>query len=149
VALVAIAATDIWWLDPLAAAGLAFWLGWEGLHLVGRAFAGLMDKRDEEDEALLRAILDSHTPTGEAQPAICSYHALRHRHVGKDHWVDFHLVVPASWNVAEGHEAATAIEIELQQGLGGPDPEVPGNARATAHVEPCRAPDCNRCRNSV
>ena len=73
------------------------------------------------------------------------FHALRHRHVGRDHWVDFHLVVPRSWDIARGHEVATAIEIELQEALGHSDPATPGWSRATAHVEPCGGEGCQRC----
>ena len=84
--------------------------------------------------AMLRDILDSHIGLGGKQPRICSYHKLRHRHSGRYHWVDFHVVVPANWNIAHGHEVASAIEYEIEQAL--------GEGNATAHVEPCIDPSC-------
>lgn len=145
IALVGIAVTGWAWLDPLAAMVMAGYLGLEGLRLVRRASAGLMDEQDYADDALLRSLLESHVGSEGAEPRICSFHALRHRHVGRDHWVDFHLVVPAEWNVERGHEVATALEIELQRGLGAYDPDIPGAARATAHVEPCHDGACALC----
>ena len=68
---------------------------------------------------------------------ICSYHKLRHRHSGRYHWVDFHLVVPANWDVHKSHEVASAIEYEIEQAL--------GEGNATAHVEPCVRGTCERC----
>jgi cation diffusion facilitator family transporter len=131
------------WLDPIAAVVLALYLGWEGLHLVRRGFLGLMDTSDPQDDALLTRVLDSHVGPNGVEPRVCSFHALRHRHVGRDHWVEFHLVVPRDWDIARGHAAATAIEIELQEALGHSDPLTPGSARATAHVEPCAEDQCD------
>ena len=133
------------WLDPIAAFLMAVFLTVEGSKLIRRASAGLMDETDPDDDALLRATLDRHVGPGGEEPRICSFHALRHRHVGRDHWVDFHCVVPADWNVDRGHQVATALEIELQRCLGAEDASVPGTARATAHVEPCRDAACERC----
>jgi cation diffusion facilitator family transporter len=133
------------WLDPIAAVVLAIYLGWEGLRLVRRGFLGLMDTSDPDDDALLSRVLEAHVGPSGREPRVCSFHALRHRHIGRDHWVEFHLVVPRVWDVARGHAAATAIEIELQEALGHSDPQTPGSARATAHVEPCPEPECTLC----
>ena len=70
-------------------------------------------------------------------PTICSYHKLRHRHSGRYHWVDFHMVVPARWDIEHGHRAASAIEYEIEQAL--------GEGNATAHVEPCDEAACSTC----
>lgn len=145
IALAAIALTRWVWLDPIAALALAAYLAWEGIVLLRRASAGLMDRIDPKDAALLTRLLESHVGEKAAGPRVCGFHALRHRHVGRDHWVDFHLLVPRSWSVARGHDAATAIEIELQDALGHSDPQTPGATRATAHVEPCRDDACSLC----
>lgn len=149
VALVGIAVTGWAWLDPLAAMLMAGYLAFTGLRLVRRAAAGLMDERDDADDALLRSMLEAHVGSNGAKPRICSFHALRHRHVGRDHWVDFHLVVPAEWHVERGHEVATALEIELQRGLGAYDPDISGAARATAHIEPCQDDECAVCNTAA
>ncbi len=113
------------------------YIAWVGLGLVRHALGGLLDRQDEADETLLRSILDGHLGPGGRPPRICGYHKLRHRHSGRYHWVDFHLHLPAAWNVERGHRVATSIEREIQEAL--------GEGTATAHVEPCNHADCDRC----
>jgi len=121
--------------DPLAALVVAGWVAVMGIELVRDAVAGLMDRQDTSDERLLRSILDAHVAGRE--PKICSYHKLRHRHSGRYHWVDFHMMVPPALTIDQGHAIASAIEYEIEQAL--------GEGNATAHVEPCVDPVCARC----
>src|SRR5436853_7775950 len=96
-----------------------------------------MDAQDESDNRLLRELLEAHLPAGTKSPHIGSYHKLRHRHSGRYHWVDFHIVVPSNWNVTQGHDVASALEYEIEQTL--------GEGKATAHVEPCPDQQCQNC----
>ncbi len=73
-----------------------------------------------------------------AEPRICSYHKLRHRHAGRYHWVEFHIMVPGWWEVQRGHDVASTIEYEIENAL--------GEGNATAHIEPCVADGCENCR---
>jgi cation diffusion facilitator family transporter len=125
------------WIDPVAALGVAAYISWMALGLLRRSTAGLMDEQDRRDDELIRGIVDSHVGVGAKEPAICSYHKLRHRHSGRYHWVDIHLVVPADWDVDRAHKVASAIEYEIEQSI--------GEGNATAHVEPCHAHECKRC----
>lgn len=125
------------WVDPIAALCVAGYIAVMGLGLVSHSTAGLMDRQDAGDDRLLREILDAHVDGRE--PQICSYHKLRHRHSGRYHWVDFHIMVPPTWDVRRGHEVASAIEYEIEQAL--------GEGNATAHVEPCADHDCETCRD--
>src|SRR5262249_15004820 len=102
-----------------------------------KSSAGLMDQQDADDELLLRKILDSHLAPAGKLPHICSYHKLRHRHSGRYHWVDFHIMIPAKQSIDEGHKIASAIEYEIEQAL--------GEGNATAHVEPCVDEKCGEC----
>jgi divalent metal cation (Fe/Co/Zn/Cd) transporter len=97
----------------------------------------LMDEQDAADTMVLQRILDSHVGPSAAEPRICSYHKLRHRHSGSLHWVDFHIQVPAGWAVERGHQVATAIEMEIERSL--------IQSSATAHVEPCIDAHCPGC----
>jgi cation diffusion facilitator family transporter len=125
------------WVDPIAALLVAAYIAYIAFGLLSHSAAGLMDRQDAEDAKLLRQILDAHVgPAGRA-PRICSYHKLRHRHSGRYHWVDFHIMVPAKWDIARGHEVASAIEYEIEQAL--------GEGNATAHVEPCADEACRAC----
>ncbi|HWB53633.1 MAG TPA: cation transporter dimerization domain-containing protein, partial [Tepidisphaeraceae bacterium] len=99
---------------------------------------GLMDQQDLADEAMLQKILDTHVGPAGRDPKICSYHKLRHRHSGRYHWVDFHIMLPADWSVRQGHDAASAIEFEIENAL--------GEGNATAHIEPCIDPNCAQCK---
>ncbi|MBC8105319.1 MAG: hypothetical protein H7Z14_01920, partial [Anaerolineae bacterium] len=75
-------------------------------------------------------------PNGK-EPRICSYHKLRHRHSGRFHWVDFHIMVPRDWNIERGHQVASAIEYEIELAV--------REGNATAHVEPCADANCTAC----
>lgn len=134
--LVAVQLTGFHWLDPVAAIGVAAYIAFVGLGLVRRSAAGLMDEQDPADDARIRALLDAHVD-GIREPHVCSHHNVRHRHTGRYHWVDFHLVVPADWGIARAHEAASVIEGRIEKELGFAD--------ATAHVEPCVRASCSRC----
>lgn len=134
VALAIVRLTGWVWADPIAALGMACYIGWMGIDLLRGAGAGLMDKQDREDERLLRRLLDAHVGPGGKEPRICSYHKLRHRHSGRYHWVDFHIMVPPNITVERGHTIASAIEYEIEQAL--------EEGNATAHVEPCRERGC-------
>jgi cation diffusion facilitator family transporter len=123
--------------DPIGAAAVSLYIARTGFRLLGQAVGGLMDRQDAQDEALLRGILDRHLGAAGAEPRICGYHKLRHRHSGRYHWVDFHITVPPDWDIARGHKVASAIEYEIEQAL--------GEGNATAHVEPCEEPDCASC----
>jgi cation diffusion facilitator family transporter len=128
------------WVDPIAALLVAAYIAQVALRLISHSAAGLMDRQDVQDEKLLREILDAHVGvdgTAPREPRICSYHKLRHRHSGRYHWIDFHIMVPASWTIQRGHEVASAIEYEIEQAL--------GEGNATAHVEPCGEAACDSC----
>jgi cation diffusion facilitator family transporter len=128
------------WIDPVTGLCVAVYIGIIAGSLMRRSFAGLMDEQDTDDQRMLARLLDAHVSDGTrsgVEPVICSYHKLRHRHSGRYHWVDFHLVVPAHWSIEEGHRIATEIETEIERAL--------GEANATAHVEPCRGLTCKKC----
>ena len=136
-ALIAVRYTGHGWIDPAIALGVSAWIAWTGVGLVRRSAAGLMDEQDASDQALIHGILDAHCGPAGRHPQVCSYHKLRHRHSGRYHWVDFHLVLPGTWDIETGHRVASAIEYEIEQAL------TEGNA--TAHIEPCPAADCGGC----
>jgi cation diffusion facilitator family transporter len=125
------------WVDPVAALIVAGYISFLAAGLLRRSAAGLMDEQDKADDAIIRRILDSHLAPQGQPPLICSYHKLRHRHSGRYHWVDFHIMVPADWDIARGHHVASTIEYEIEQAI--------GEGNATAHVEPCMTTECPAC----
>jgi cation diffusion facilitator family transporter len=137
-ALVAVRWTGKQWLDPLGAIGVSLYVFFQASLLLRRSAAGLMDEQDVTDAARLERLLDRHIGPKGQEPQICSYHKVRHRHSGRHHWVDFHIQVPARWDVEQGHRVATAIEMEIEREL--------GQCNASAHVEPCVEPNCKSCQ---
>lgn len=125
------------WIDPVAALVVAGYLVFLAAGLLRRSAAGLMDEQDAADNVMLRRILDSHLGPSGTPPHICSYHKLRHRHSGRYHWVDFHIMVPRHWDIDQGHRVASSIEYEIELAI--------GEGNATAHVEPCVTSDCVHC----
>ncbi len=130
--------TELAWLDPLLAAGFGLYVGVQGWGLVRRSIAGLTDEQDAADAAAIEAILKSHEGPRGVEPRICSFHKVRHRHSGRFHWVDFHIRVPAAMDVRHAHDAASAIEEEIEHKL--------GEGNATSHIEPCGDGACGTCR---
>ncbi len=130
--------------DPIAALIMGVYIAVTGAGLLRRSAAGLMDEQDAADTKLIDRILTSHVgPIGQ-DPRICSFHKLRHRHVGRYHWIDFHLMFPGEMSIKQGHDAASAIEGEVERALGDSD--------ATAHIEACdnlRCPTCGRTAPST
>lgn len=122
--------------DPLIALLMAAYLVVAGGRVLKAALDMLMDKQDPGDHATLEKIIGSHVGPGPGA-RICGFHKLRHRHVGRYHWVDFHITLPASTPVSRGHEIASEIEYEIEQALGEGD--------ATAHMEPCEDAACPTC----
>jgi len=137
VALGLVRLTGAKWIDPIAALIVTFYIGFVAAGLLRKAAAGLMDQQDLDDKKRLTDLLDSHVGAGGKPPRICSYHKLRHRHSGRYHWVDFHIMVPAWWDISRGHAIASTIEHEIELML--------GEGNATAHIEPCTTPECSTC----
>jgi cation diffusion facilitator family transporter len=124
--------------DPILALLIAIFIARVGYSLLVDSVHGLMDYQDVGDESTIKNILDSHKGKDGKSPRICSYHKLRHRHSGRYHWVDFHIVLPAWWDIRAGHDVASAIEYEIEQAI--------GEGNATAHIEPCVDGNCARCK---
>lgn len=116
--------TDWLWWDPLAASLAALNILRIGFRLIRESLAGLLDESDPVLEQRLRALLDV-----EAQRHGLSWHNLRHRHSGRTHWVEFHLVFEDELSVGEAHAAATRIEARVAELLQ-PD------GRVISHLEP-------------
>ena len=96
----------------------------ETLPLTDRSRLRRMHDLGRFDVATIHAILDDEKNHGQ----ILGYHKVRHRHNGAFHWVDMHLQVDGTMNVADSHALASRIERRIEVKL--------GRANATAHVEP-------------
>jgi cation diffusion facilitator family transporter len=112
-----------WW-DPIAAILAALNILRVGCKLIRESLSGLLDESDPAVERRICELLDR-----EAGARGLSYHNLRHRHSGRTHWVEFHLVFEDGLTVGEAHHAATEIEASVAELLH-PD------GRVISHLEP-------------
>ncbi len=113
----------VWW-DPIAAVIAALNILRVGFKLIRESLGGLLDEADPKVEREIRHLLDR-----EVKQRGLSYHNFRHRHSGRTHWVEFHLVLDDALTVGQAHEAATEIEASVAELLH-PD------GRVISHLEP-------------
>lgn len=124
VALGLIWVTDWVWWDPIAAMLAALNILRVGFRLIRESLGGLLDESDPLVEGTIRDLLDR-----EVAARGLSYHNLRHRHSGRTHWVEFHLVFDDALSVGQAHNAATQVEASVAALLH-PD------GRVISHLEP-------------
>jgi len=86
-----------------------------GFKLVRQAFAGLLD---EADETLIGHVVSAINEV--RQPDWLDIHNLRCRTVGDELYVDFHLMVPAAWTIAQGHDTMDVLETHILKRLDRP-----------------------------
>ena len=131
VGVTAVVLTGWLWLDPLIAMAVAANIVWTGIQLVRRSLLGLMDRAlPAHDRQALNQVLDRYRSQG------IDFHALRTRQAGARSFVSVHVLVPAEWTVARGHELAHEIDDEICKVLPG--------AAVTTHIEPLGLPESYR-----
>ena len=113
--------------DPIVAFLVAANIIWSGGRIVRDSVLGLMDTAlpVAEREILLK-VLAAHQTDG------IQYHALRTRQSGARRFASFHILVPDTWTVLQGHQLLETIEAEIRQAL--PDITV------FTHLEPLNDP---------
>lgn len=133
--LVAVRVTGLAWIDTAVAIGVGVLLLVVGARLSFKGVSSIIGLQDADDHRRIVAILEKHKAG--AEPVICSFASVRHRHQGRTHFVDMHLRVPRAMTVAESHDIASRIEREVLDAV--------GEGTATAHMEPCGDAACPRC----
>lgn len=118
-------------LDPLIALAVAANIVWSGYELMQRSIKGLLDRAlPPEQLRILDRVLDRYRARG------VDFHALRTRQAGARSFVTLHVLVPADWTVAQGHDLAHQVEEDIRKEL--PD------AVVLTHVEPIGYPESYR-----
>lgn len=115
-------------LDPLIALAVAANIVWSGYKLMQRSIQGLLDHALPADQLqALDRVLDRYRARG------IDFHALRTRQAGARSFVTLHVLVPADWSVAQGHNLAHEVDKDIREAL--PD------ATVLTHVEPLGYPE--------
>lgn len=123
----AVAVTGWLVLDPLIALAVAANIVWTGIKLVRRSAKGLLDHAlPPEERERLDAVLDRFRALG------LDFHAVRTRQAGARAFISLHVLVPAQWTVAQGHDMAHQVEGAIRAAL----PE----STVLTHVEPLGDP---------
>jgi cation diffusion facilitator family transporter len=127
----AVALTGWLWLDPLIALAVAANIVWSGVKLVKRSLSGLLDRAlPLHERQALQRVLDRYRTQG------IDFHALRTRQAGARSFVSVHVLVPAEWSVAQGHDLAHKVEHDVREALPG--------ATVLTHIEPLGHPESYR-----
>jgi cation diffusion facilitator family transporter len=127
VALLLVALTHWYILDPLIALAVAANVLWTGARLMRESSLGLMDTAIPlEEQALINQALEPFRVRG------IQFHALRTRASGMRRFVSLHVLVPGAWSVQRGHDLCEEIEAALRQAL----PE----SNVFTHMEPQEDP---------
>jgi len=114
-------------LDPIVAFIVAANIIWSGTRIVRASVLGLMDTAlPEEERTAITNILDTYSAKG------IQFHALRSRQSGARRFISFHVLVPDTWTVLEGHQMLEEIEADIRKTL--PDITV------FTHLEPLGDP---------
>ena len=111
------------WLDPGLAAFVAVNIIWSGWRVTQQSLSGLLD------ESLSNAVLTEvrRVIATEAIGAV-EAHDLRTRSAGAATFIEFHLVVPGTFTVAQAHDLCDRVEAGLKALVEG--------CVVTIHVEP-------------
>ncbi len=125
-ALIGIAGALMGWpvLDPVAAIGVAFFVGKVGIEIATEALRELTDAStaiDKEIHDSIQRLINDH-------PEVQSAHLVKARRMGPDIMVDVHVVVDAYLSVSEGHQIADDVEKKLIK-------EVPDITSVMVHVD--------------
>jgi len=125
-ALIGIAGALMGWpvLDPVAAIGVAFFVGKVGIEIATEALRELTDAAtaiDKEIHDSIQRLINDH-------PEVQSAHLVKARRMGPDIMVDVHVVVDAYLSVSEGHQIADDVEKTLIK-------EVPDITSVMVHVD--------------
>lgn len=128
IAVIIVAFTNWFILDPIIALIVAMSIGWTGYKLIRRSVLGLMDTVIDEQSAniALKILSDYKDKLG------IDYHAFRTRKSGARKFIYFHLLVPDEWSVKKGHDLVEEIELKI---IG----KIPHSA-VFIHLEPLEDP---------
>ncbi len=115
-------------IDPIIAITVALNIVYTGYKLISRSANGLMDAAIPEDELTkVAGYLNSLQKKG------FEYHSLLTRQAGQRKFISFHLLVPGTLSVKEGHDHAEDIEQHIENMFD-------ENVTVTSHLEPVEDP---------
>lgn len=115
--------TGLVWIDPVIAIAVSVIVFKAGYEMTRKSLYELTDiSLPEEEEALIREILNSH-------PDVINFHQLRTRRSGSRRLIDVHLVLNKNMHLNKAHAICDQLEAVITVEL--------GNCDVVIHIEPC------------
>ncbi len=109
--------------DQVAASAVGLMIIWVGIKVIGDAFRELTESSIDNDTIeLIKNIINSNS-------SIHHWHKLRSRTVGREVFLDVHILVDPELNVAAAHEISESLEKTLEEQISRP-------INVTVHIEP-------------
>jgi cation diffusion facilitator family transporter len=123
---------DFFWLDPVAALGVALLIIKAAYDLTAQSARDLLDVHlpDVEVEWIRKCILDQNS-------VVRGFHDLRTRKAGHFRFVEFHLKVDPHMSVIDSHNITKVLKKKIKA-------QFPGTT-VTIHVEPCDSDCGDKC----
>lgn len=116
--------SNLYWLDPVAAIGVALLILRTAYKLTLQSGRDLMDMTlPEEEEKAIRTLIMAQ------RPLMHGFHQLRTRKAGNFRFVDFHIKVDPDMSVEESHKITDELSKSIEQLF--------PNTSVTVHTEPC------------
>jgi cation diffusion facilitator family transporter len=124
--------SDFFWLDPVAAVGVALLIIKAAYDLTAQSAKDLLDVHlpDVEVEWIRQCILDQNS-------VVRGYHDLRTRKAGHFRFVEFHLKVDPHMSVMDSHDITKVLKKKIKDKLSG--------TTVTIHIEPCDSDCVEKC----
>jgi cation diffusion facilitator family transporter len=123
---------DFFWLDPVAAIGVALFIIKAAYDLTTQSAKDLLDVHlpSVEVEWIRQCILDQNS-------VVRGFHDLRTRKAGHFRFVEFHLKVDPHMSVMDSHDITKVLKKKIKA-------QFPGTT-VTIHIEPCDSDCVDKC----
>jgi cation diffusion facilitator family transporter len=123
---------DFFWLDPVAAIGVALFIIKAAYDLTAQSAKDLLDVHlpDIEVEWIRQCILDQNS-------VVRGFHDLRTRKAGHFRFVEFHLKLDPHMSVMDSHDITKVLKKKINA-------QFPGTT-VTIHIEPCDSDCVDKC----
>ena len=109
--------------DQIAGVAVGVMIIWVGVRVISDCFRELTEGAVDSDTiSRIKDIIN-------ANPSIRQWHKLRSRTVGREVFLDLHILVDPNLNIAAGHEIAETLEDTLHEQMSRP-------VNITVHIEP-------------
>lgn len=133
VALLLMHFTHIYWLDPIIGIVIGLYILYEGIIILRKSIAGIMDEADFE---LLKPLI--HHINEERARDWIDLHNLRVIQYGNRLHIDAHITIPWYYNIQEGHDLIEQFNIVVEQ-------YSEHHYEFFLHVDPCQPFSCEIC----